>query len=173
MEFDVGTLLYIVVTIIALVASVVGKKKSKPASESPEGEKKTGFFEQLEEQFGGMAAETKGAAEKVFSDKEEEDDNWFDSESDEQDDNKNNEYDEEIKETAPSAYSNYEGVYNPDKQAVADRINAESENSADEDNAIEIIDLESSDYPNYFEIVKDFDLGTAVVYSTIINRKEY
>ena len=38
---------------------------------------------------------------------------------------------------------------------------------------LEVIDLEEEEGTDYFEVVKDFDAGTAVVYSAIINRVDY
>lgn len=38
---------------------------------------------------------------------------------------------------------------------------------------LEVIDLDEEYGTDYFEIVKDFDAGTAVVYSAIINRLDY
>jgi hypothetical protein len=36
-----------------------------------------------------------------------------------------------------------------------------------------MIDIDEKEGTDYFEIVKDFDAGTAVVYSAIINRVDY
>jgi hypothetical protein len=41
------------------------------------------------------------------------------------------------------------------------------------DGAMEVVDLDEMQGTNYFEIVRDFDAGTAVVYSAIINRLDY
>ena len=41
------------------------------------------------------------------------------------------------------------------------------------DEPIRVIDLDQEEGTDYFEIVKDFDAGTAVVYSAIINRLDY
>jgi hypothetical protein len=38
---------------------------------------------------------------------------------------------------------------------------------------IQVIDIDEEPGTDYFEIVKDFDAGTAVVYSAIINRLDY
>ena len=38
---------------------------------------------------------------------------------------------------------------------------------------IQLDDEHDQEDPDYFEIVKDFDAGTAVVYSAIINRVNY
>jgi len=39
--------------------------------------------------------------------------------------------------------------------------------------SLEVINLDQEEGTDYFEIVKDFDAGTAVVYSAIINRLDY
>jgi hypothetical protein len=177
MEFDIGTLLYIVVTIIALIASVVGKKKNPSSSESTEGQQKTGFFGKLEEELGNLAAEAKKTTEQVIYDGGYDDDE-VEVEVDEAEnylDHRDGEvsYAEEVDETPVSAYSNFEGIYNSEKRANAELIESEVIRSNENDDILNVIDLEETDHPDYFEIVKDFDLGTAVVYSTIINRKEY
>jgi hypothetical protein len=38
---------------------------------------------------------------------------------------------------------------------------------------LEVVELDDEGGTNYFEIVRDFDAGTAVVYSAIINRVDY
>jgi hypothetical protein len=38
---------------------------------------------------------------------------------------------------------------------------------------LEVISLDDEGGTNYFEVIKDFDAGTAVVYSAIINRVDY
>ena len=38
---------------------------------------------------------------------------------------------------------------------------------------LEVIHIKEGEGTDYFEIIKDFDAGTAVVYSAIINRIEY
>lgn len=38
---------------------------------------------------------------------------------------------------------------------------------------LEVFDLDELPGTDYFEIVKDFDAGTAIVYSSIINRLDY
>ena len=50
MEFDIGTILYIIITLVAVLIGVLGKKK-KPAdggSGTPAGETRPGFMENLE-----------------------------------------------------------------------------------------------------------------------------
>ena len=44
MDFDIGNILYVVITLVAIIASLLGKKK-KPASKDA----KPGFFDNLEQ----------------------------------------------------------------------------------------------------------------------------
>lgn len=171
MDFDFGTLIYIIVTIVAIVAGAMGNKK-KPSKG------KTGssgsFFDKLEEQIGGFVDETKESVSSVtddlgFSDEEREGQaapeySW--------DDESTEAYREED-DSSGIAYSDFQGVYNPEKEKNLDLIQQEAVRATDESDALEVIEMEESSYPDYFEIVSDFDLGTAVVYSTIINRIEY
>lgn len=192
MEFDIGTLIYIIVTIVAIVAGVAGNKK-KPAPGKSGSGKNTGsksFLEKLEEQFGAFADEARSSQPE--SDDEE---IFVTGQSREED---SDELTEEFAE-APAAgasrsaeekaapayefawndpsnvYSQYEGFYDQDEGGKADYENlksAEARRSTNEDE-IQLIDMDDVSHADYFEIVKDFDLGTAVIYSTIINRKEY
>lgn len=175
MEFDIGTLIYIIITIIAIVAGVAGQKK-KPAGgagDTEEGASK-GFFDKLEEQLTGFADEARetagsvaeeikapftedqpGAEREVASDdRREHDKNYWQNNID-------------------SAYDEYAGIYDPDQQDELEQISEEAVRSTNPDDALEVIEMEESSHPDYYEIVSDFDLGTAVIYSTIINRKEY
>ena len=174
MEFDIGTLIYIIITIVAIVAGVAGKKK-KPGTGQPgaEDQKATGgFFGKLEEQFSGFIDEARG--EFVTDNEQVEpapDGQTEDTPVQAYDDAVAVDVDDE-KHEDNSYYAQYEGVYDPDAQANLDLMAAEAIRTTDPD-AIEVIDVEELPQADYFEIVKDFDLGTAVIYSTIINRKEY
>ncbi|MEX0981662.1 MAG: hypothetical protein WD577_00805 [Bacteroidales bacterium] len=175
MEFDIGTLFYILITIIAIVASVLGKKK-KPVDGQPSSEEESGpfgFFSKLEKQIGGLGDESKEevqpVAEEVIS-VEKPDDNRIQQDQ--------GGYDwqsasfEGDSATSGSYYNEFEGFYDADKKENLESIIEEAEKSASEEN-LEVIDMDDITNPDYFEIAKDFDLGTAVIYSTIINRKEY
>ncbi len=174
MEFDIGTLFYILITIIAIVAGVLGQKK-KPADGQPASGEDSGpfsFFSKLEEQIEGMVEEKdynvqepveEGVAETGQRDEnriyqEEGSYDWTAEESD--------------FDSKGSSYNQFEGVYDPGKEAGLDSIIAEAERSTSDDE-IEVIEVEDISYPDYFQVVEDFDLGTAVIYSAIINRKEY
>ncbi|MDF1570329.1 MAG: hypothetical protein P1P82_01780 [Bacteroidales bacterium] len=175
MEFDIGTLIYIVITIIAIVAGVAGKKKTPAGSSDGSGDGSSkSFFDKLEEQLTGFADEAKETAgsfaeeikapftgdqyvverEVAADDRREQDKTYW----------QNN---------IESAYDEYAGIYDPDQQDELEQISEEAIRSTDESDMLQVEELDESEHPDYFEIVNEFDLGTAVVYSTIINRKEY
>lgn len=175
MEFDIGTLFYILITIIAIVASVLGKKK-KPAEGQQSSDEESGpfgFFSKLEEQINGMADDTREGVQQVAEDvipAEQRDDQRILQDKDSYD-WQSASYDGDSA-TSGDYYNEFEGYYDSDKQKSLDAIIEEAERSTS-DEAIQVIEVEDISHPDYFKIVEDFDLGTAVIYSTIINRKEY
>ncbi len=192
MEFDIGTLIYIIVTIVAIVAGVTGNKK-KPSPGNPGSGEKTGsksFLEKLEEQIGAFSDEARGTQletddEEVFvTDQGMEEDG--DELTEEFAEAPAAEASRSAEEKAAPAYefawndpsnvySQYEGYYDLDereKSDYEDLKSSEARRTTDEDE-IKVIDMDEVSHVDYFEIIKDFDLGTAVIYSTIINRKEY
>ncbi len=175
MEFDIGTLIYILITIVAIAASVLGKKKKPVDGEAAsDGESGPfGFISKLEEQIGGSVDEIKDevqpvadeviATEKPDYDRIQQDQGGYDWQS------ASFEGDSAI---SGNYYNEFEGFYDADKKENLESIIEEAEKSTSEEN-LEVIDMDDFTNPDYFEIAKDFDLGTAVIYSTIINRKEY
>jgi hypothetical protein len=175
MEFDIGTLIYIIITIVAIVAGVAGKKKN-PApgtGSSGEGGSKS-FFDKLEEQLSGFADEAKGAAgsipeevrapfaedQPVMSQRIERDDDRIQAQH-------------YLEEDEESAFNEYEGIYDPEQQENLEQMSAEALRTTDESDMLQVVEMDEPDHPDYYEIVSEFDLGTAVIYSSIINRKEY
>ncbi len=173
MEFDFGTILYILVTIIAIIAGVAGKKK-KPASrpevaESPETEAGEGFFDRLERQFSDFGEETRReTGEEEGAGQETQPDAVVYQPVEEASERINSGKDDDSR----SSEAHFEGLYDPEKQDNVDIMRSEAEQSGE---ALEVVDLEGDEDggTDYFEIVKDFDLRTAVIYSAIINRREY
>lgn len=173
MEFDFGTILYILITIIAIIAGVAGKKK-KPASrpegaESPETESGEGFFDRLERQFSEFGEETRQeAGEAEGARHETQSDSVVYQPVEEASERINSGTDDDSR----SSEAHFKGLYDPEKQENVDIMRSEAEQSGE---ALEVVDLEDDedDGADYFEIIKDFDLGTAVIYSAIINRREY
>lgn len=160
MDFEIGNILYIVITLVAVIVGVLGKKK-KPAnggSSAPQSEARPGFMENLERvlQMGQEPAEITElqnfeedvpveelvpvhTAEKSFNDLR----------------------------NRPSIMDEYDRIMNRSKDG--EFVMEDGELSE----AVELIDLDEMQGTDYFEIVREFDAGTAVVYSTIINRLDY
>jgi hypothetical protein len=70
----------------------------------------------------------------------------------------------------PGILDEYERLMDRSKDLDPDLMMAEGGVISD---ALEVIDLDDVPGTDYFEIVRDFDAGTAVVYSAIINRLDY
>ena len=155
MDFEIGNILYIVITLVAVIIGLLGKKKkpAKGGSGAPEGSARPGFLENLERvlQMGQEPAEITELQEFEADLPVEEpvaaeavDDSFLDVRN------------------RPSIMDEYDRIMN--------RGNDGDEFASD---AVEVVELDEIPGTNYFEIVKDFDAGTAVVYSTIINRLDY
>ncbi len=175
MDFDIGTLFYILITIVAIVASVFGQKKKQAEGQqsSDEEDAPFGFFSKLEEQIGGMVDDTKEGVKKVAEEitpAEQRPDNRIQQDKDSYD-WASTSFDGDAA-TSGDYYNEFEGYYDSKKQESLDAIIEEVERSTS-DEAIKVIEVEDISHPDYFKIVESFDLGTAVIYSTIINRKEY
>lgn len=174
-DFDIGTLFYIIVTIIAIAVGAFNKKKKPGGKSAPsdKGSSSPGLFERIEREFGGFIEETK----ESFTDDS--------SEATVVNENEQSIVEEayvgeeveqgvQYQNSEPSVYQQYEGIFDPTAIQNRDLLDAEAVPTTEENHIIDVIDLdEECEKPDYFEIVKDFDLGTAVIYSTIINRVEY
>jgi len=161
MEFDLGNILYIAVTIIAILASILGKKKKKP------GQGKTasrpGFMENLERFL------AQGQDEPVVMNLQDDEQDLYEKEL--------------VTEDDADLHGRFAADHEPeglqdDYQEILGRLSArEGEIDFDGESVSETLELvelgEEEEGTDYFEIVKDFDAGTAVVYSAIINRVEY
>ena len=163
MDFDIGNLLYIVITLVAVIIGVLGKKK-KPAeggSGEQESEAKPGFLENLERvlQMGQEQPQVRDLqdfeedlpVEQVIPDEVEEE-SFADLRN------------------RPSIMDEYDRIMNRSGDGELDSMMGDEGNM---DEVLEVLDLDEISGTNYFEIVRDFDAGTAVVYSAIINRLDY
>lgn len=152
MDFDIGTLLYVLITLVAVIVGVLGKKK-KPAGTSPGGEARSGgsFLESFERALSMEPAESEPPDPEIT-----EEPLYM-------------EHGEGLKSGTGSLLEEYEWLM---KSSGRYDIGAMQENQPVAE-PIEVFDLDEGYGTDYFEIVKDFDAGTAVVYSAIINRVEY
>jgi len=165
MDFDIGNILYVVITLVAIIAGLLGKKR-KPANQSPketENEAQPGFMENIE-RFLRMGQENPQV--KDLQDYEEE----IAFEESGPVVSPNSELDTETVVSSGSILDDYDRIMNSMDGVVYDSNFADG-NQLDE--SVEFVDLDHEREANYFEIVKDFDAGTAVVYSAIINRLDY
>jgi hypothetical protein len=175
MDFDIGTLIYIVITLVAVIAGAFSQKK-KPAGKPSGGEAEPSassgnIFSRLEKQFEGFVDEAKEATQEIrqeFISSEEaleeirDDDFVFAEEVHEERQN-------EEKEPVTTAFAGFEGTFDPELVMNRELIEAEANRSTE----LQVIELDEELYADYYEIVEDFDLGTAVIYSAIINRPDY
>jgi len=163
MDFEFGNILYIVITLVAVIIGVLGKKK-KPAdggSGEPGSETRPSFMENLERvlQMGQEQTEIKDLQD-FEADLPVEEVVQAESEENSFADLRNR----------PSIMDEYDRLMHRSKDEEFDYMSIGEEGITD---ALDVIDLDEMQGTNYFEIVKDFDAGTAVVYSAIINRLDY
>jgi hypothetical protein len=162
MDFDIGNILYIVITIVAVVVGLMRKKK-KPAGgqDKPAGQKQPGFMENLERLL------TMGQEEPVVRDL--------------MDDEEDLPYEENVVHSqedepvsgllkAPNIMDEYDRIMNSNRSSDFDVLHDEGESM---NGAMEVSDLDNESGSDYFDIVNDFDGRSAIIYAAIINRIEY
>lgn len=157
MDFEIGNILYIVITLVVVIVGLLGKKK-KPqgqGNEGSDGEAKPGFLENLEKAFNMKMQDQVVDLREYEEDLPE----------------------EEMVEPAPEPKSKTSGLMEEYERLVGARekdrrlrtILSEADEITEPINVIQ----DDEGGTDYFEVVKDFDAGTAVVYSAIINRVDY
>ena len=159
MDFDIGNIFYILITLVAVIVGLLGKKK-KPAggdSGAPDSEKRPGFLENLE---------------RVLT-MDQEQNRVTDLQDFEADLPVEEPFPERVMEepqpeamNSPGILEEYDRIMSQDSNLFMSEVGVISD-------ALEVIDLDDEPGTDYFEIVRDFDAGTAVVYSAIINRLDY
>ncbi len=165
MDFDIGNMLYVVITLVAIIAGLLGRKK-KPANQSPRetsDENQPGFMENIERIL-RMGQENPQVAD--LQDYEE--DIVFDEPKPVA--SLNSELSAETAVPSRSILDDYDRIMNSMKERDNDASFADGDHL---DGSLEVFDMDNEGRANYFEIIKDFDAGTAIVYSTIINRLDY
>ena len=164
MDFEIGNLLYIVITLVAVIVGVLGKKK-KPAdggSGAPDkSAARPGFLENLERVLQMGQEQTEISDLQDFEE---------DLPLEEVLPVQAVEQDHADLRNRPSVLDEYDRIMNQAKDVELDLMMEDGELSGD---SMELVDLDGMQGTNYFDIVRDFDAGTAVVYSTIINRLDY
>lgn len=165
MDFDIGNILYVVITLVAIIAGLLGRKK-KPANQSPKetsDENQPGFMENIERIL-RMGQENPQVAD--LQDYEE--DIVFDEPKPVA--SLNSELSAETAVPSRSILNDYDRIMNSMNKRDNDASFADGDHL---DGSLEVFDMDNEGRANYFEIIKDFDAGTAIVYSAIINRLDY
>ncbi len=168
LDFDIGNILYVVITLIAVLVGVLGKKKKpqRPGAKGTESEKRPGFFENMEEilrmnQENGVATGLKDYEVDLMP---------------EEPGLEQVAAEESVKVSVPepvtasSILDDYERLMKNIDDTDRDAIMAEGMSTT---KSMDVIDLEQEAGTDYFEVINNFDAGTAVVYSAIINRIDY
>ncbi len=157
MDFDIGNIFYVVITLVAIIASLLGKKK-KPAGKQA----KPGFFENLEQVL------NMGQENPVLMDLQENDSDLPEVVEELEYENFNE--DSKSIENVPSLMEEYESLLLDRGGTLMTGLQMEGERSTE---PIDLIELDEQEEPDYFKIMSDFNVGTAIVYSAIINRVNY
>jgi hypothetical protein len=156
MEFEFGNLIYLIFAIIAAIVGLMGKKK-KPAKGGESQSGKPGFMENLEQML------KMGQDDPMVVD-------LHDYEQDIMPEEAEDETHIKAEPGTPSLMEEYHQLLGRRQEYQSEMIPDEGEYT---DEPLEVIQLDEEEATDYFEIVKDFDAGTAVVYSAIINRVDY
>lgn len=163
MEFDIGNILYIVITLVAVLVGVLGKKKKPgtPGTGEGGGKAQPGFMENLERLLTGgqenpavvdlQEYEEDLPAEEGLASELEADSKW-----------------EPIK--APSIMDEYDRIMQGNQQEESDIFFTEGDSLME---SLEVIELDKEAGTDFLDMVNKFDARTAVVYSAIINRLDY
>lgn len=161
MDIDIGNILYIVITLVAVIVGLRGKKK-KPAQEGAGASEETarpGFMENLERVL------RMGQEEPMVADLEPyEEDLSFEEVAVEV------EKPASILNNRPGIMDDYDRIMNRSTVGEMELIDLEGVSMTE---AGDLINLDSTEGTDYFELVQNFDAGKAIVYSTIINRLDY
>lgn len=164
MDFDIGNILYIVITLVAVIIGLLGKKK-KPAeggSDTPQGEARPSFMENLERvlTMGQEQPEVRNLQDFEDDLQAEEEVSEIMAAEEDYGDMRNR----------PGIMEEYDRIMNRSTDGEMELIISEGESETDDLRLVELDEISGTDY---FEVVQNFDAGTAVVYSSIINRLDY
>lgn len=165
MDFEIGNILYIIITLVALALGLFGKKKKRPVEGNPESSgsaSEPGFFENLERALSGLGREETEVVQM--------EDHEADLAAEETDYDPFREYLATKEQEANIRSASYEDLTYREPM-MAQATDAGQDYSYEQQ--LEVVELDREEGVDYFDVVRDFDLGTAVVYSAIINRLDY
>ena len=176
MDLDIGSLIYILITVVAVIAGIARKRKKPatggaPAEEGESSSPKGGFFGKLEQQLENFATEAKGSLEKMTGQSLSNEPETVAVDERDYFEKKTDDYEAIDKNDLRNNFAEYEGLYSPDDEQNFELLESEGIRVTD---ALEMIHL-GEDQERRFDDVKvleEFDARTAIIYSTIINRIE-
>jgi hypothetical protein len=173
MDVDIGNILYIVITLVAISLGLLGRKKKKPGTGGPEGagsESQPGFLENLEKVFSSLGQEE----QQVVELRDHEPDLVLDeSEYESYIAPVNQQEPMQNRFTGPYDRIMDRGGVSEKEQWQEEKVKPASVFGPRSTGPLELIDLDDQTGVDYFQVIKDFDAGTAIVYSAIINRLDY
>jgi hypothetical protein len=158
---DLGNILYIVITLVAVIIGLLGRKRKQEGkgTGSGEGSSSGSFMENLEKAF------NVGQEEQMVVELEEDEADIPVGEP---------EYESvipvETEPRSPTLIDEYERYLERTSAEGSDILLSEEDVGTE---PLEVIHLDDDPGTDYFEVVKDFNAATAVVYSAIINRIDY
>jgi uncharacterized protein (DUF433 family) len=180
MDLDIGSLIYILITVVAIIGGIAGKKK-KPtkgvtSEEEGSGTPIEGFFGKLGKQLESFSVEAKGSIEGLKNEFIPDTDATTETETvevDERDyfEKMSDDYDAIDKNDLKNNFAEYERHYSPEDKQDFELLETEGMSTSD---ALELfhLDEDSEEIPYDFKDLENFDLRTAIIYSSIINRIE-
>jgi hypothetical protein len=163
MEFDIGNILYIVITLVAVLIGVLGKKKKPgtPATGEGGGEARPGFMENLE-RFLTMGQENPPVVDLREYEEDLPAEEGFTTELEPES--------RRERKKAPSIMDDYDRIMQGNREGKSDLYQTTGDGMIE---PLEVIELDVEVGTGFHDMVKKFDAKTAIVYSAIINRLDY
>ncbi|HER09167.1 MAG TPA: hypothetical protein ENO20_09680 [Bacteroides sp.] len=189
-EFDIGTILYVVITLVVVLVGLLGRKKKPAGAGSQPGQtgREDDLLQKLEKVF-NMGREEGVEVEEVREDVSRKTDMH------EQVAAMKRERSQEVETRATGMWKEYEALHKteredqqkglrgsqgvpgsestfPEVQEIkeGESVFSDVQEPADQ---LDVIELGVYEGYDFFDIVRDFNATTAVIYSAIINRTEY
>jgi hypothetical protein len=177
MDIDIGNIVYILITLVALSLGLLGRKKKKRPGGVPGeggGKPQSGFMDNLEKVLASLGQEEPGIAEPREQEPDLAQDEFLFGPSVEPVKQQAQEF-EQIPEFEPAEEpagltGDYELVFGEKAENESGEFMEEGEKAT---GPLEVIDLDTVEGVDFFRVIKDFDAGTAIVYSAIINSLDY
>ena len=163
MDFDIGNILYIVITLVAVLVGVLGKKKKPrtPGTGEGGGEARPGFMENLERLL-TMGQENPAVVDLREYEEDLPAEEGFSTELEPES--------RRERKKAPSIMDDYDRIMQGNQEGESDLYHTTGDGMIE---PLDVIELDVEAGTSFLDMVKKFDAKTAIVYSAIINRLDY